>query len=97
MLMSLFSPLTLPNGSQIPNRIAKAAMEENLANADFTPSEQLLTLYRQWSTGGAGLLISGNVMIDRHAMTGPAGVVLDAQQPLHTFRRWATVSTAIQF
>jgi len=26
--MSLFNPLTLPNGTTIPNRIAKAAMEE---------------------------------------------------------------------
>ncbi|MFO6384466.1 hypothetical protein ACLBYN_68690, partial [Pseudomonas aeruginosa] len=27
--MNLFDTLTLPNGSTIPNRLAKAAMEEN--------------------------------------------------------------------
>lgn len=36
--MSLFSPLILPNGTVIPNRIAKAAMEENMADADHAPS-----------------------------------------------------------
>ncbi len=34
--MTPFQPLHLPNGSVIPNRIAKAAMEENLANPDQT-------------------------------------------------------------
>jgi 2,4-dienoyl-CoA reductase-like NADH-dependent reductase (Old Yellow Enzyme family) len=32
--MSLFTPLSLPNGVVIPNRIAKAAMEENMADSD---------------------------------------------------------------
>lgn len=38
--MSPFEPLTLPNGSSIPNRIAKAAMEENMADARHFPSAQ---------------------------------------------------------
>jgi 2,4-dienoyl-CoA reductase-like NADH-dependent reductase (Old Yellow Enzyme family) len=37
--MTLFTELVLPNGSMIANRIAKAAMEENLASAQHTPSE----------------------------------------------------------
>ena len=72
--MRPFQPLRLPNGSVIPNRIAKAAMEENLANPDQTPSDQLLRLYQAWAEGGAGLLLTGNVMIDPAAMTGPGGV-----------------------
>lgn len=32
--MKLFTPLALPNGAVIPNRLAKAAMEENMADAD---------------------------------------------------------------
>ena len=43
--MSLFNPLTLPNGTTIPNRIAKAAMEENLATADNLPSAQMMALF----------------------------------------------------
>ncbi|WP_395396434.1 NADH:flavin oxidoreductase/NADH oxidase family protein (plasmid) [Novosphingobium sp. BL-8A] len=90
--MSLFSHLKLPNGTLIPNRIAKAAMEENMADADHTPSDALIRLYRAWGRGGAGLIITGNVMIDAHAMTGPGGVVLDSGQHLDRFRTWAEAS-----
>ncbi|WMR44280.1 hypothetical protein RDM62_12315, partial [Stenotrophomonas maltophilia] len=79
--MSLFSPLALPSGALIRNRIAKAAMEENMADADHAPSEALLQLYQRWADGGAGLIITGNVMVDGRAMTGPGGVVLAEQVP----------------
>ncbi|MDE3739852.1 NADH:flavin oxidoreductase/NADH oxidase family protein [Pseudomonas resinovorans] len=86
---TLFEPLRLPNGAVIPNRIAKAAMEENLADADHAPGEGLVRLYRRWAEGGAGLIITGNVMVDRHALTGPAGVVLESDLFLDQFRSWA--------
>ncbi|UXY51860.1 NADH:flavin oxidoreductase/NADH oxidase family protein [Pseudomonas tohonis] len=89
--MSPFQPLQLPNGTAIPNRIAKAAMEENLANPDQTPSDELLRLYRAWAEGGAGLLLTGNVMVDARAMTGPGGVVLEEGQKLERFREWARI------
>jgi 2,4-dienoyl-CoA reductase-like NADH-dependent reductase (Old Yellow Enzyme family) len=50
--MNLCIPLTLPNGSLIPNRIAKAAMEENMCDADHAPSERLLRLYEAWAGAG---------------------------------------------
>lgn len=87
--MSLFSPLMLPNGATIPNRIAKAAMEENMADSDHAPSAELISLYRAWAAGGSGLIITGNVMIDARAMTGPAGVVLEDDRYLDRFETWA--------
>lgn len=92
--MNLFAPLVLPNGSIIPNRIAKAAMEENMADAEHAPSEQLLRLYQAWAEGGAGLLISGNVMVDSRAMTGPGGVVLEDDAQLARFEHWARIGRA---
>lgn len=92
--MNVFAPLTLPNGSMIPNRLAKAAMEENMADTDQAPSEELMRLYQAWAEGGAGLLISGNVMVDRHAMTGPGGVVLEDHRQLAKFKHWASVGRA---
>ena len=83
-----------PCGDVIPNRIAKAAMEENMADADHLPGRTLQTLYEQWSRGGAGLIISGNVMIDPAAMTGPRGVVLEPSQPLAPFVEWAKAAHA---
>lgn len=89
--MSPFQPLRLPNGGEVPNRIAKAAMEENLADADQAPSAALLRLYQAWAEGGVGLILSGNVMIDGRAMTGPGGVVLENDRHLQRFREWARV------
>lgn len=89
--MNVFDELTLPNGSSIPNRIAKAAMEENMADADQAPSEKLMRLYQAWADGGTGLLITGNVMVDGRAMTGPGGVVLEDDGHLDEFKRWAQV------
>lgn len=89
--MNVFDKLALPNGSTIRNRIAKAAMEENMADADHAPSGQLMRLYRAWAEGGAGLLITGNVMVDSRAMTGPGGVVLENDKHIEAFRRWAQI------
>lgn len=86
---SLFAPLTLPNRAVISNRIAKAAMEENMADSGQLPGESLRRLYANWAEGGAGLILSGNVMIDPTALTGPGGVVLDERQPLEPFKAWA--------
>lgn len=90
--MTLFSPLVLPNGAVIPNRIAKAAMEENMADDDHAPSAELISLYRAWAEGGAGLIITGNVMIDARAMTGAAGVVLENDRHLDRFKTWASTA-----
>ena len=88
----LFQPLTLPNGSTIPNRICKAAMEENLAEQPGQyPGERLFTLYERWARGGTGLILSGNVMVDPSALTGPGGVVLEKGTDLTPFINWAKV------
>ncbi|MEK1907824.1 MAG: NADH:flavin oxidoreductase/NADH oxidase family protein [Pseudomonas sp.] len=89
--MPAFQSLQLPNGTTLPNRIAKAAMEENLADASQGPSTELLRLYQAWAEGGAGLLLTGNVMVDRRAMTGPGGVVLEDERQLDKFREWARI------
>ena len=92
--MSPFKTLNLPNGQTIGNRIAKAALEENLAAADQAPDRALFRLYQAWAGGEAGLLLTGNVMVDRRAMTGPGGVALEDEQHLQRFRQWASIGRA---
>ncbi|NMO04692.1 NADH:flavin oxidoreductase/NADH oxidase family protein [Gordonia sp. TBRC 11910] len=92
MSSTLFTPLTLRSGAVIPNRLAKAAMEENMAATGQLPGDTLVRLYERWGSGGAGLLITGNVMVHAEALTGPAGVVLDDRSPLEPFRRWASAA-----
>ncbi|MFE5733634.1 NADH:flavin oxidoreductase/NADH oxidase family protein [Streptomyces sp. NPDC056528] len=94
MTSELFSPLTLRSGQVLKNRIAKAAMEENMAGDGQLPDWQLLSLYKHWAAGGTGLLITGNVMVHAEALTGPAGVVLDENAPLEPFVDWAKAAKA---
>lgn len=42
----LFTPVNLPNGQILPNRIAKAAMEESMATTGQLPGPMLTNLYR---------------------------------------------------
>lgn len=88
----LASPLSLPCGQVLPNRIAKAAMSEQLAMRDGTPSETLRRLYAVWAGGGAGLLLSGNIMVDRDAMTEPGNVILDDARGLSALRGWTSAA-----
>ena len=89
MTSPVFSPFILPCGITLPNRLAKAAMEENMADVGQIPGPTLLRLYTSWANGGTGLLITGNVMVDGRAMTGPGGVVLDRHSDIAPFKAWA--------
>ena len=46
MNSALFAPLTLPNGSTLPNRIGKSAMAENMAAHGQLPDERFARLYQ---------------------------------------------------
>ncbi len=88
----LFQSLQLPNGQRLPNRLAKAAMEESLAERGQVPGPAIARLYQRWAEGGVGLMITGNVMVDSRAMTGPASMALEADTPLQGYKAWATAA-----
>ncbi len=95
MLDILAQPLPLPCGATLPNRLAKAAMTERLADGAGRPTARLERLYRAWSEGGAGLLITGNVIVDRNHLEAPGNVVLQGEQDSEAraaFARWAAAS-----
>jgi 2,4-dienoyl-CoA reductase-like NADH-dependent reductase (Old Yellow Enzyme family) len=89
----LASPLRLPCGVTLPNRIAKSALSEQLSDVHNRPTEELLRLYERWATGGTGLLITGNVMIDE-ALEEPRNVVIQDTSDLPMLTRWAEVAQA---
>ncbi len=96
MLDTLAEPVPLPCGATLPNRLAKAAMTERLADGAGRPTPRLERLYRAWSEGGAGLLITGNVMVDRHHLEAPGNVVLQGEQDAEArgaFSRWAEAAS----
>jgi 2,4-dienoyl-CoA reductase-like NADH-dependent reductase (Old Yellow Enzyme family) len=86
-------PLHLPNGIVLPNRLAKASMSEALATYDNHVTPQLVALYRRWAQSGIGMLITGNVMIDRRALGEPGNVVIEDESDLPLLKEWASVVT----
>ena len=85
----LAQPLKLPCGAVLPNRLAKAAMTEGLADDQLHATHRHETLYSRWSDGGAGLLITGNIMIDRRHTGEPNNVVLEDARDMALLKRWA--------
>lgn len=87
-------PFPLPCGAILPNRIVKAAMTEQLSDPGHAPTEDLVRLYERWGRGGSGVLLTGNVMVDRRALEGPRNVALDDDRDLPMLRRWAEAAQA---
>jgi 2,4-dienoyl-CoA reductase-like NADH-dependent reductase (Old Yellow Enzyme family) len=88
--------ISLPCGAVLSNRFAKAAMTEGLAGRLGVPGEELCRLYKIWSDGGAGMLLSGNIMVDRHHLERPGNVVIDRPPDLEmrqALKRWANSAT----
>ena len=96
MSATLSQPLKLPCGAVIRNRIAKSAMTEGLGDNRGRPTEGHVNLYKAWADGGAGLLITGNVIVDIDHLERPGNVVIDRKPDEETSRRlkaWATAGT----
>jgi len=68
-------------------------MTEGLADANDQATQRHQTLYRRWSQGGAGLLITGNVQVDRRYLERPGNVVFDGNGGLEELRSWAAAGT----
>ncbi|MGW4632155.1 nitroreductase family deazaflavin-dependent oxidoreductase [Nocardia sp. NPDC004415] len=93
-MTALSDPLALPCGQVLPNRLMKAALSEGLGTADFGPDERLDRLYRRWGTGGFGLIVTGNVMVDRTQLGEPGNVVVEDERHLGALHRWAETAKA---
>ncbi len=77
MTVTIASSLTLPCGVNLKNRLAKAALTEGLADGSNHATEAHQRLYRKWSQGGAGLVITGNVQVDRRYLERPGNIAID--------------------
>jgi len=77
---SISSPLTLPCGAVLKNRIAKGAMTEGLADSHNVATDKHVKLYGRWADGGSGMLLTGNVQVDGRYLERPGNVVIDGPQ-----------------
>lgn len=86
-------PLTLPCGFVLQNRLAKAPMSEERADADGRPNRSLVEMYRAWGNGGFGLNVTGNFMVDHRWLVAPGNVVCQKSRE-HGFVEYLKVWSA---
>jgi 2,4-dienoyl-CoA reductase-like NADH-dependent reductase (Old Yellow Enzyme family) len=82
-------PFTLPCGATLKNRLAKAAMTERIADKNLEPVKGHEILYSKWSNSGAGLLITGNVIIDTYHLESAGNVHFSDEGLLPKLSKWA--------
>ncbi|MDB0002066.1 NADH:flavin oxidoreductase, partial [Gammaproteobacteria bacterium] len=86
----------LPCGQVIKNRICKAAMTERIAKGNNLAHQGHVNLYERWADGDIGILLTGNVQIDRRNIEGPANVVIDSnnyKEQLDDLKAWSAAGT----
>ncbi|MGW3996155.1 NADH:flavin oxidoreductase/NADH oxidase family protein [Amycolatopsis sp. NPDC004772] len=83
----LAEPVKLRCGALLPNRLVKSALSEQLGDRHNAPTRELAELYRTWARGGAGTLITGNVMVDPTALGEPRNVAVTPDPA--AYRPWA--------
>jgi 2,4-dienoyl-CoA reductase-like NADH-dependent reductase (Old Yellow Enzyme family) len=94
MTTDIATPLTLPCGITLKNRLVKAALTEGIADTLNRVDRRLINLYRQWASGGSGLLLTGNVQVDRRFLERPGNMVIDGNGGLDTMRALAEAGSA---
>lgn len=88
----LFQPFGFATGQIAKNRFFKSAMEEQLAQSS-QPTQTLVNLYDAWAKGGAGVLVTGNVMVAENGKGSLADVVLTDERSMDMLKSWAKAGT----
>ena len=85
---------TLPCGAVVPNRIAKSALSEGIAEPNGRPSTALFNLYERWGKGGAGILFTGNVMVDKDHLVNANVMISEGESFLEDYTTLANKAQA---
>jgi len=91
--LTLASPLTLPCGAVLKNRFGKAPLTEGLADEMNRATARHESLYGRWAQGGAGLVVTGNVQVDRRYLERPGNVVIDNNGGIDQLKAYARAGT----
>ncbi|KAH7227134.1 uncharacterized protein BKA55DRAFT_599160 [Fusarium redolens] len=94
MSSPIAQPITFGNGLTLPNRLAKSAMAENLADKDLLPTNDVYSAYKAWAEGGWGLIITGNVQVDPRYLGQPGDIaynnLISRTRLLDSWKKWAS-------
>lgn len=90
-------PLTLPCGLTLPNRLVKCPMQETQAKAPwFDPPDTFHNLYKTWGESQYGMLLTGQVQIDRRYFSIAGDVCCHEKSPepeiMAKWKEWARIA-----
>jgi len=92
--MNLEKSFKLPCGAILPNRIAKAAMTERIANSNQFATKKHEILYRHWASTGSGLLITGNIIVDKRYKEASGNIVLENEDGIASLKAMTKAGTS---
>ncbi|MEP3112954.1 oxidoreductase [Nisaea sp.] len=89
----LDKPLRLPCGAVLKNRIAKAAMSDDLGDGRGAPTDAQQQLYGLWAGGGAAMSLVGEVQIAPWAPENYGNLVVEPLSAPERFRALSDAAT----
>ncbi|MEO9899526.1 oxidoreductase [Nisaea sp.] len=89
----LDKPLRLPCGAVLKNRIAKAAMSDDLGDGRGAPTDAQQHLYGLWAGGGAAMSLVGEVQIAPWAPENYGNLVVEPLSAPERFRALSDAAT----
>jgi len=93
----VLEPVALPSGIVMSNCLVKAAMYEHLASLfGGLPNAQHLALYKLWSQGGWGMVMTGNVQVSGDHMSLGRDMIIPETITSHTLRSYKTLARSMR-
>lgn len=92
------TPITLPCGLTLPNRLVKCPMQETCAKAPNydPPLDEWRNIYSEWAGAKYGLIITGQVQVDIRFLSIAGDVVCHdkalTEPVLSKWKEWATIA-----
>ncbi|KAI0630951.1 FMN-linked oxidoreductase [Trametes polyzona] len=93
----IFTPVKLPvSGRTACNRFVKAPLYEHFtALWDGTPNDALFSLYAKWGSGYWGVILTGNVQVDRQHLTFGRDMTVPEVLTPETLAPWRRLADSI--
>lgn len=85
----LFTPLDLPNGQQLKNRLIKSAVSDMLGDGRGNPTAAQQHLYARWAEGGVAASIVGEVQSGPGSPEASGNLILNDKSDDNAFRALA--------
>jgi 2,4-dienoyl-CoA reductase-like NADH-dependent reductase (Old Yellow Enzyme family) len=89
----LSTPLELPCGVVLKNRLVKSAMSDSLGDGAGNPTDAQIELYRRWAAGGAALSLIGEAQVEHRFPEKPGNLVLGPDADIALLARLADVGS----